>query len=479
MAGGGTDHQRIHCDLASHDSTTPPQVLPIGADAQRPCLVSLRAHLVGESLSPRVYHVIQRRIVLRRPGFLRIEISCGSSQPVPLLLSCLCTMRAFASVVPHVTRRTFSSANITRNATPVSDLVLERDAPHGHLPSFVRSHPALWASMKTQMPSAIATLGARFHLISPQITDEEYARRSALLRVACTHPSVLSVQQTASSLPMSLQERQQVRELQENIQHNAQLSTIGNSLLGLLTSEYFHLKYPHLPTRVLKAFVSAYAGPSTLADVGAELGVLAQGVQRWDRTGASSITRRTPRGGTTSVPLLSKDVAAQSVRAIVAVLFQELGMPAVRGFVHSHLLSRRLDLASLLKFRDPKRVLSSTCKKYGKPAPQSRMLAETGRLSIHPVFVVGVYSGAIQLGEGTGSSIRMAEFRAAEDALRRLYLSELPDGSFTLPSTTLDASFPGLGTLPHSLQRAVASTSSSSYVPQPLGRSEVLHESRG
>ena len=123
----------------------------------------------------------------------------------------------------------------------MSDLVLERDAPHGHLPSFVRSHPALWASMKTQMPSAIATLGARFHLISPQITDEEYARRSALLRVACTHPSVLSVQQTASSLPMSLQERQQVRELQENIQHNAQLSTIGNSLLGLLTSEYLSL----------------------------------------------------------------------------------------------------------------------------------------------------------------------------------------------------------------------------------------------
>lgn len=34
VAGGGTDHQRIHCDLASHDSATPPQVLPIGADAQ-------------------------------------------------------------------------------------------------------------------------------------------------------------------------------------------------------------------------------------------------------------------------------------------------------------------------------------------------------------------------------------------------------------------------------------------------------------
>ena len=43
--------------------------------ATLPCLAS-STPLVGESLSPRVYHVIQRRIVLRRPGFLRIEISC-------------------------------------------------------------------------------------------------------------------------------------------------------------------------------------------------------------------------------------------------------------------------------------------------------------------------------------------------------------------------------------------------------------------
>ena len=154
-------------------------------------------------------------------------------------------------------------------------------------------------------------------------------------------------------------------------------------------------------------------------------------------------------------------------------------MAATRGFIHSYLLSRRLDLASLLKFHDPKRVLSATCKKYGKPAPQSRMIAETGRLSINPVFVVGVYSGAVKLGEGTGSSIRMAEYHAAEDALRRLYLSEKPDDSFTLPSTTLDDAFSGQAPLPHSLKMAASRTMAPVHVPQPLGRSEVLHESRG
>ena len=40
-----------------------------------------------------------------------------------------------------------------------------------------------------------------------------------------------------------------------------------------------------------------------------------------------------------------------------------------------------------------------------------RLLKETGRLSISPVFVVGIYSGGEKLGEGFGSSLKIAEFR--------------------------------------------------------------------
>lgn len=351
--------------------------------------------------------------------------------------------------------------------------------PVGHLPELARSHPKIWASLRAQVPSAIAAVGARFHLFPSSLGTEDRARREELVRAACTHPSVLDVQGTAANLPLSVEARQQVPELHESMAHNAELATLGNALLGLIASEHFHLKYPHLPTRVLKAFVSAYVGPSTLADVGADLGILAQGVQRWDRTGNSVVIKIVKGRKTASVSLLSKDVAAQSVRAMVAVLFQELGMAATRGFVQSQLLSRRLDLASLIKFHDPKRVLSATCKKYKKPTPQSRLLAESGRKSISPIFVVGVYSGAVKLGEGSGSSIRMAEFRAAEDALRRLYLAERPNGSFDLPTSTLDDTFAGSTPVPHSLQHAAGHLGPQRFTPQPLGRAEVLFESRG
>jgi len=43
-------------------------------------------------------------------------------------------------------------------------------------------------------------------------------------------------------------------------------------------------------------------------------------------------------------------------------------------------------------------------------------------LSAHPTFIIGAFSGSTKLGEGFGSSLRMAEWRASEDALRRGFL---------------------------------------------------------
>lgn len=89
-----------------------------------------------------------------------------------------------------------------------------------------------------------------------------------------------------------------------------------------------------------------------------------------------------------------------------------------------------------------------------------RLLKETGRFSNSPVYVVGIFSGSDKLGEGHGSSLKMAEFRvcslatslsyssnistiqAAEDALHRVYLTRTPDHLIQLPSSTFP---PGLG----------------------------------
>lgn len=66
------------------------------------------------------------------------------------------------------------------------------------------------------------------------------------------------------------------------------------------------------------------------------------------------------------------------------------------------------------------------------PPSTHQILKESGRLSSHPTFLSGVFSGDRKLGEGFGSSIKMSEWRASEDALRRLYLGGKEKGG--LPS---------------------------------------------
>jgi hypothetical protein len=132
-----------------------------------------------------------------------------------------------------------------------------------------------------------------------------------------------------------------------------------------------------------------------------------------------------------SPALLHSDALASIPRAITALVFQERSLQSARKFVQSFFLSRQVDLRSMIKFRDPKRALIETVAKFGHERPKSRcassiqspciteaekrlsyrLLKETGRYSNSPMFVVGIFSGPDKLGEGFGSSLKMAEYR--------------------------------------------------------------------
>ena len=87
-------------------------------------------------------------------------------------------------------------------------------------------------------------------------------------------------------------------------------------------------------------------------------------------------------------------------------------------------------------------------------------MRESGRASNSPIYVVGIFSGVDKLGEGFGSSLKMAEYRvsnselsvpvfgwlmapqAAEDALHRLYLTKIPADLLTLPTSAFPVPLP-------------------------------------
>ncbi|KAI8996566.1 60S ribosomal protein L3 [Trametes punicea] len=295
-----------------------------------------------------------------------------------------------------------------------------------------------WASSQPPPRSTLAAFAHRVGLANVIPSTD-------VIQQACTHPSFIQLftrQHPDQPLPTT----------------NAALATLGNSLLGLFATEYVNSSYPHLPTRVMKAAVSAHVGPTTCANVARELGVLP--ILRWQRTPTT----------TASVAVLHADALASVPRALTALVYQYRSLRSARRFVEKLFFSRDVDLRGMIKFRDPKQTLLETVAKFGRERPISRLLKETGRYSNSPVFVVGIFSGADQLGEGFGSSLKMAEYRAAEDSLLRLYLTRQPPHLLQLPTST----FPDVSGSIYD-----ASGREGTYTPVSLGDSEVLYGSAG
>lgn len=117
----------------------------------------------------------------------------------------------------------------------------------------------------------------------PRSTLAAFAHRIGLGNVVSS-PDVI---QQAVTHPSFIQLHTQQHPDQPLPNTNASLATLGNSLLGLFATEYVNSSYPHLPTRVLKAAVSAHVGPTTCANLAREMGVTP--ILRWHRTVSTTL----------------------------------------------------------------------------------------------------------------------------------------------------------------------------------------------
>ncbi|KAL7272474.1 54S ribosomal protein L3 mitochondrial [Rhizina undulata] len=227
--------------------------------------------------------------------------------------------------------------------------------------------------------------------------------------------------------------------------NNDSLATLGNTITGYYASEFLMCTYPRLPSAVLYAAMNAYVGPAALAAIGREWGVenafsptpeVDAGQLQFKRLQPGAQIHRSSRfAPAADRPGVAADHAmANFVRSAFAGVYIHEGPRAAKQFFRHHVLSRRLEMDKLFNFTQPTRELSRLCAREGFEPPVARLLSETGRKSIAPVFVVGVYSGPERLGEGQGASLNEARIRAAANALKSWYLYKPVD--VDLPSNT-------------------------------------------
>ncbi|CAK7896433.1 54S ribosomal protein L3, mitochondrial [[Candida] anglica] len=245
-------------------------------------------------------------------------------------------------------------------------------------------------------------------------------------------------------------------EQKEGLANNFGLNTLGKSLLSYYVSEYLLVKYPRLPMPIHNQAVDAYMGVDSLHSIGKSWGIQAdrnsslekylaqepfyvkygklrylnesqrqavkeEGVIELTDREAAAASANSATGGK-YIPQES-EAYASAVRAIVGGLYTHCGEETTKQFIKDHILSRKLPIDQMFQFSQPMRELVRLSEKLGFKEPvEVRLVAETGRLTSHPIFVTAVFVGTEKLGEGVGGSLAEAKTRAAVNSLMGYYL---------------------------------------------------------
>ena len=265
--------------------------------------------------------------------------------------------------------------------------------------------------------------------------------------------------------------------------NNNAFSLLGADLLSYYTSEFILCRYPRLPLAAVFAAMQAYCGPKALGAITREWGVKSAAEPGGEVDAGYLQFKHVPPGDKQPLPMdrfittkpppnetpdetsnetanerhrknpihyslnsrimhndpfgekqshdakaarmqgaTLEDASAQFVRAVVGAVYMHAGRSATKAFFKDHFMSRSLNMAALMSFPTATQDLSKVCRREGFETPVARILSETGRLSRHPVFIVGIFSGKDKLGEGAGGSLDEARTRAAVAALKGWYL---------------------------------------------------------
>ncbi len=187
-------------------------------------------------------------------------------------------------------------------------------------------------------------------------------------------------------------------------QHNERLEFLGDSVLGLMISDYLYTYLPKSPEGELSHLRSQIVEAGRCVQFVHQLGIaqevlLGRGEKMNDGRGRETIL-------------------ADLFEALIGAIYLDGGLDAVKQFFFRHFAE---EIAQLLStpLRNWKAELQDySQKKYQKP-PVYRVLKEEGPDHSKVFFVVALIDER-QVGEGTGSSKKEAEQAAAENALKRL-----------------------------------------------------------
>jgi ribonuclease III len=212
-------------------------------------------------------------------------------------------------------------------------------------------------------------------------------RDLSLLKLALTHRSYLSV---TGQGPRESNER---------------LEFLGDSVLGLVTSEFLYRRHPDEHEGQLTKTKSLLVSKAILSRRALRIGL-----GRFVLMSHSEVES----GGRQRLSIL-----ADAFESVIGAVYLDQGFESARTFIHQHLLSESDAITSDKRHTNYKSHLQEYVQNSFRTHPVYRIRSEYGP-DHSKYFMVEVMVGKRTLGEGRGHNKKEAEQAAARDAIERV-----------------------------------------------------------
>lgn len=188
------------------------------------------------------------------------------------------------------------------------------------------------------------------------------------------------------------------------IQHNERLEFLGDSVLGLVISDFLFMKYPDFPEGDLTKIRAKIVCEPTLAEIASTLDL---GYFMYFGKGEAMTGGRE-----------RQSILADALEALFAAVYLDGGLNAARRIILDLMADTIKDAIHGKIFLDYKTALQELVQAEGSHVIQYDIVAETGPDHMK-TFEAAVTIDAVISGQGKGKSKKEAEQNAAKMAIKK------------------------------------------------------------
>jgi len=188
--------------------------------------------------------------------------------------------------------------------------------------------------------------------------------------------------------------------------NNERLEFLGDSVLGLIISDYLFKKFPNFREGILTNHKTEVVRTKTLAEV----------AQKLEMDKFILFGKGQKHSFKNGIGLNQRNILADTFEAYVAAVYLDQGYFTARDFVLRILVSYIDNNMSKETLMDSKSLLALKTQKYLKMTP-SYLELNRSNLKGNDTIKVGVFFGEVCIADGTGETKKDAEQYAARKAL--------------------------------------------------------------